>query len=240
MNTLISTERTPYQYRFCYFIALGTSILTIVTFTIAFLTPPISGPFCLENCIDYPYHNIIDRFPRDYIWMYFAIVLTLLFVVFVATINHVASSERKLFGQIGLSFAILAAIPLLLAYFIQLIVIQPSIIRGETEGIAILTQYNPHGLFIALEETGYMLMGLAFFSLVPVFNGKSKLERLIQWIFSGSFLLIISSLVIISILYGPERSYRFEIIVISIDWFVLIISGFLLAGYIRKHRTDKN
>jgi hypothetical protein len=28
--------------------------------------------------------------------------------------------------------------------------------NGETDGLSILTQYNPHGIFIALEEIGYL------------------------------------------------------------------------------------
>lgn len=33
--------------------------------------------------------------------------------------------------------------------------------HGETEGITLLTQYNAHGIFIALEELGYLLMSLS-------------------------------------------------------------------------------
>ncbi len=37
--------------------------------------------------------------------------------------------------------------------------------KGEKEGISLLTQFNPHGIFIALKEVGYLLMSLSFFSL---------------------------------------------------------------------------
>jgi hypothetical protein len=34
--------------------------------------------------------------------------------------------------------------------------LQPSLLAGETEGIAMLSQFNPHGLFIILEEPGFI------------------------------------------------------------------------------------
>ena len=38
--------------------------------------------------------------------------------------------------------------------------------NGETDGIALLTQYNGHGIFIAMEELGYITMSISFlFSL---------------------------------------------------------------------------
>jgi len=67
--------------------------------------------------------------------------------------------------MIGLSFAIVSVVLLLSDYYIQIAVIKPSLINGETEGIAILSQYNPHGIFIALEEIGYITMILALFSI---------------------------------------------------------------------------
>jgi len=37
-----------------------------------------------------------------------------------------------------------------------------SLMNSETEGLAALIQYNPHGVFLALEELGYMIMSLPF------------------------------------------------------------------------------
>jgi hypothetical protein len=57
-------------------------------------------------------------------------------------------------GQIGLSFALIAAGVLLSIYFVQFSVVPVSLMNGQTEGIALLTQYNPYGVFIVLEELG--------------------------------------------------------------------------------------
>ena len=138
------------------------SLAAVIALSIAIFTPPISGPFCKGRCIDYPYITILTRYPGDYIWMYPAIIMIILFVVLFVCVHQHVSAEKKIFSQIGLSFSIISSTALLLDYFIQLSVIQPSIAKGETDGIAILTQYNPHGLFIAVEEIGYLMMGLTF------------------------------------------------------------------------------
>lgn len=212
-----------------FYTSILLTIIAVVTFAIAVGTPPISGPYSLGAPTQYPFLDIISRFPRDYIWMYPAILLTIIFVVFIVCIHHYAASDKKIFSQIGLSFAIISATILIATYFIQISVIQPSLIAGETDGISILTQYNPHGLFIALEEIGYLLMSLAFFCVAPVFSQPTKLEKTIRLIFIAGFVLAIAALIIITGQYGINREYRFEVLVITINWMVLIVSGILMS-----------
>lgn len=217
-----------------FYTSMLTTVLTVVTFGIAVFTPPISGPFCVENCIEYPFLDIISRFPRDYIWMYPAILLMIIYVIFLVCIHDYAAYDKKIYSQIGLSIAQISATILILNYFVQVTVIQPSIINGETDGISILTQYNPHGLFIALEEIGYILMSLAFFCVSPVFSKSTKLDRSIRRIFILCFVLTLISLITITSKYGINREYRFEVLVIMIDWIVLLVSGILLSLIFKK------
>jgi hypothetical protein len=212
-----------------FYAAILTTVLTVVTFGIAILTPPLSGPGCQASCFEYPYTDIISRFPRDYLWMYPAMLLAFIYFVLMACIHHYASLEKKIFSQIGASFALISAAVLIIDYFVQVSVIQPSLVSGETEGIALLTQFNPHGVFIALEEVGFLMMSVAFLFFAPVFSAPNRLERAICWIFILSFALTILSLVIISIQYGINREYRFEVVAISINWLALIVSGILLS-----------
>ncbi|MDD3654886.1 MAG: hypothetical protein PHO01_12050 [Desulfotomaculaceae bacterium] len=122
-----------------FYTAISTTVLTLVTFGIAILTPPLSGPYCTGSCFEYPFLDIVSRFPRDYYWMYPSILLSLIFVVLMVCIHHYASKEKKVFSQIGLSFALISAAILISDYFIQISVIQPSLISGETDGIALLS-----------------------------------------------------------------------------------------------------
>lgn len=217
-----------------FYTAITTTVLTLVTFAGAILTPPLSGPYCTGSCFEYPFLNIVSRFPRDYYWMYPSILLSLIFVVLMVCIHHYASKEKKVFSQIGLSFALISAAVLISDYFIQISVIQPSLVSGETDGIALLSQYNPHGIFIALEEIGYLMMSAAFFCITPVFAGTSRLGSAICRIFIAGFILTITSLVIYSFSYGIHREYRFEVAVITINWVVLIVSGLLLSILFRR------
>jgi hypothetical protein len=207
--------------------SISVSLSAIVSLATAILTPPISGPFCKGRCIDYPYTTILTRFPRDYYWMYPAIIMTVLFVILMVCVHHHASLEKKIFSQIGLSFSIISATALILDYFIQLSVIQPSIAKGESDGISILTQYNPHGLFIALEEIGYLMMSLAFIFIVPAFSKTLKIEKAIRVVLLISGLMTMVAFIFISLFYGINREYRFEVVVITINWTTLIISGIL-------------
>jgi hypothetical protein len=224
--------------RFGFYASIMMTVLSFATFGIAICTPPVSGPFCKGSCIVYPFTDIISRFPRDYIWMYSAFLMFIVFMAFSACLYQYASDNKKIFGLISLSFSIASALLLIADYFVQISVVQPSLVNGETEGIAILTQYNPHGVFIAIEEIGYIMMSIAFISLVPVFSGSGKLNGAIRWVFIISFILIIISFILISLKYGIKREYRFEIAAITIDYMTLFVSGILMSRLFRRQRRD--
>lgn len=77
------------------------TLFTVMTFTIAVLTPPVSGPYCTGYCLKYPYTDIISRFPRDYFWMYTAIMMFLFFIVSVICIHHSAPKEKRYSATLG-------------------------------------------------------------------------------------------------------------------------------------------
>src|SRR5688572_12928558 len=79
---------------FGFWAALGTGVTTLVTFAIAISMPPLSGPLCKEGCFSYPYLDIAARFPRDYFWMFPALLATLLYVAFMLGLQARARPER--------------------------------------------------------------------------------------------------------------------------------------------------
>ena len=217
------------------FLAAGLlAFTTVVTFGLALVAVPISGPFCPEGCIDYPYLDTLAQFPKDYLWMFPASLLVLVYVVLVTAIHTCTAQEKKVFSHIGLSISMMGAAILLLDYFVQFSVIPVSLMNGETDGVPIWTQYNPHGLFIALEELGFLLMSLSFLFLSLVFSRGDRLESSVRWVFLTGFVLTIASLVMIVTVHGIDRSYLFEVAVISIDWLVLTINGILLSLVFRR------
>jgi hypothetical protein len=211
-----------------------TAVMTVVTFGLAITAVPNAGAGCQENCFEYPYLDSLSEFPGDYLWMPPAMILVVLYVVLVSSIHTQAALQKKVYAQIGLSFALLSAGVLLCDYFVQFSVVPVSLMNEQREGISLVTQYNPYGVFIVLEELGYLLMGLSFAFLAPVFADGGRLAGAVRWVFVGGFVLTVAFLAVISAAYGLERLDRFEIAAISIDWLVLLINGVLLSVLFRR------
>jgi hypothetical protein len=231
---------TPTAARVGWYAALLTAAITAVTFGFAIAALPNSGANCTDGCIAYPYLDSLAEFPRDYLWMPLAILQSLIYVIFMASIHAYAAAHHKIFSQIGLSFAMMSAGILAGTYFVQFSVVPASLLSGETEGIPLLTQYNPHGVFIALEELGYLLMSLSFLCMAPVFSNTSRAATAVRWVFLGGFALAVTSLIVISAAYGLDRQDRFEVVVISIDWLVLLIGGILASLVFRAQLTTQH
>jgi hypothetical protein len=220
--------------RFGFYSAIFTAVITLITFGFAITAIPISGENCVEGCVKYPYLDTASRFPQDFLWMPLAIIMILAYVTLMVSIHASAPDGKKIFSQMGLAFALMAATVLVSVYYIQFSVVPVSLMNHETDGLALLIQYNPHGVFIAMEELGYLMMSLSFLFMAPVFTGKNRLETAARWIFIAAFILTIIALVAISFTVGLERQDRFEIAVISIDWLALIINGVLLSLVFRR------
>jgi hypothetical protein len=220
--------------RFGFWTAVITALTTAVTFAIAILTPPLSGQLCTEGCFTYPYLDIAARFPRDYYWMFAAIPANLSYVAWMVGLQARATPEKRLIAQLGVALSVMAALTLVGDYFVQLAAIQPSILAGESDGISLLTQYNPHGAFIALEELGYLLTSLSLACMAPALSKATRLERTIRWLFVGGLVVNFAALGWFSLKYGHSRGYLFEIAVISVDWLVLIAGTVMTAVVFRR------
>ncbi len=220
--------------RLGFWVAILMVVSGVTAFTSAVATPPISGPFCRSGCVTYPYTDVASFVPHDYIWMYPGILLTPLFVIVMTCIHYHADDENKIFSQIGLCFAVISAAAITTDYFIQLAVIQPSLIKGETEGLALFSQYNPHGIFIALEDLGYLMMSVTFLFAGASFAKDEKLERRIRWVFILSSLVSIGAFVVLALIYGQNLEYRFEVTIITINWITLILAGIMLSVFFKR------
>ena len=200
-----------------------------VALAIGVTTPPRSGPFCRGDCITYPFTDAAAFVPRDYLWMYPAALMVLLFVVVVVCLHQRAAAGSRLFTRVALSLAAVSATALLADYFIQLTVVQPSLLKGEFAGLSLLSQYNPHGVFIALENVGFLVMGLAFLFAAAGLGGRSRLERAPRYVFTVGGILAVAALVVLALVYGSDLEYRYEVAAIVIDWVTLIAGGVLLG-----------
>jgi len=230
------------KLKFGWYASMALTLLTIITFGFAMIAIPPAGPYCPADCMEYPYADLLNYYPRDYYWMYLAVFQLFAFIIFIVSIHNNAPAEKKIFSSSGVVFALISVIVLLADYFIQFAVVPVSVMKGETEGISLLTQYNGHGIFIALEELGYFTMSISLFFIAPVFPPVKGLNQSIRLVLLIPFVLNVLSFIFYSIRYGIDRSYRFEVASITIDWLFLIAAGILVAVWykriIRKSRRD--
>lgn len=218
-----------------FYSSLALLILTLISFAFALMAIPPVGPYCPENCIEYPYENLLDHYRSvDYNWIYFTCFQICAFLVFIIANHFNTPNERKLFSSISISFATISATVLLVTYFIQFSVVPISVMNGQTEGILLLTQYNGNGIFIALEELGYILMSIAFLSLSAIFFRKNKLERFIKWVLITPFVVSVIFFILYNIIYGFDVDYRFEVATITINWLMTIIVAILISIYYKR------
>jgi hypothetical protein len=213
-------------YRLGFWSAVLTAVLAAVAFAVGIATPARSGPFCTVSCVTYPYTDVTSFIPGDYVWLVPGFLLALLFVILMACIHSYAPDDRKIFGQIGLSFALIYAAVITTDYFLQFTVVIPSLLIGETTGLSLFTEYNPHGIFIALEGLGYLMLSAALLPAAAVFSG-GRLERAVQGLFIASFILALGFLLGLSWL--KYDIVAFEVAILTINWLTLIVSGVLLS-----------
>jgi hypothetical protein len=231
-----STPARPFaaEAQFGCWAAAGTALTTLVAFGTAIATPPLSGPLCRERCISYPYLDIAARFPRDYYWMFPAMCAALLYVAFMLAVHARARPGRRLVAQFSLALSVMAALIIIGDYFLQLAVIQPSLLAGETDGISLLTQYNPHGVFIALEELGYLLMSASLACMAPALSSATRLERAVRWLFVGGSIACVAALIWFLAEYGHARGYLLEVSLVTIAWVTLIPGALMMAAIFRR------
>jgi hypothetical protein len=220
-------------------VAMLTLIMGVVSFGVAVTTPPRSGPFCTADCIGYPYTDAAAFVPRDYLWMYPATVLLMLFVALAIVIHTHATGSRRVFTATGVAFATIAAAVLVLDYAIQLMVMQPSLLAGHAEGLSVFSQYNPHGVFIAMENVGYVSMAVAFVFLAPAFADHSRLDRILRWFLTVAGGLTVLLLVVMAIGFGADLEYRFEVAAISITWITLTVAAAVLSAWMRRGTSTR-
>lgn len=231
-TTVPARPPSPPIQRLGRWFSWATVVVGVVAAPLAYTTPPRSGPFCrLDNCIGYPYTDVAAFVPRDYAWMYPQSLLILLALGLFVCVHQAAAPRSRVFSSLAVVLAAMGAAAVLADYVVQLAVLQPSLRRGETDGLSLFSQYNPHGVFIALEDVGYLLLGLALLTSAAVFTRASRLERGLKWLLIVGGALTVLALPVLAALYGTDLDYRYEVAAIALTWITLIVGGVLLSRW---------
>lgn len=215
-------------------IAVATGVLTVVTFALALTALPDQVPYPFTDPV------IAQQWPGDYLWMFPAMALMVLFVAFIAVLHQRAEPGTEVFSLVAVCLATVSAAVLLVDYYLQATVVPLSLEQGRLEGWAMLTQYNPAGVFIALEELGYLLMSLALLCTVPTMSRRLRAGRVLRRLLVASSGAVLTGLVVVSATLGRERGDVFEILVISVVWVTLIVASPLVAVMVRRETPARS
>lgn len=128
-----------------------------------------------------------DFRPLHLLNLYPSLFLALTFLVLMACIHLHAPSDKKVWSLIALLMAVVYATMASINYNIQLVAVRWSLLSGESEGMAMFPQANPHSIFWALANA-YVYMCLAMLFAAPVFAGGG-LERWIRRLLIGAGLV---------------------------------------------------
>jgi hypothetical protein len=212
-----------------FVVAVLTATTAVVALAIGVSTPPHGGPYCRSDCVAYPYTGGAEFVPRDFWWQYPAILLALLAVVFITGLPRRPSAHAAEAARVATVFAAIAAGVLVTDYAIQLTVVQPGLLKNETNGLGLWSQFHPYGVFIALENVGYLLLAMGFLAIGVAMATHGRLERAAKTVFIAGGIATPLALIGYAVAYRADLDYRFEVASIAIDWLVLIITGTLLA-----------
>ena len=102
------------------------------------------------------------------------------FVVMMVSVHYAAPAEKKIWSHLGIAFAVIYAALASIVYVTWLFVIEPHVLRGEANQVALLT-FTPGSFLQMIDGLGYTFMGVATLFAAPVFAGK-RLEKWIRWL----------------------------------------------------------
>lgn len=149
-----------------------------------------------------------------------SLLLALSFVVMIVAIHYAAPDDKKIWSHIGIAFAILYAALVSIVYVTWLFVVEPLVLRGEADKVALLV-FAPGSFSQMLDGLGYTLQMVAVLFTAPVFLNRG-LERWIRWTGFANGIFAIPVFL----------SYVYSIEVLGIAWIIIIpVFTLLLAIY---------
>jgi len=104
-------------------------------------------------------------------------ILTSIFLIVIICIYYTAPDDKKIFGHIGLAFAIIYATMISMNYFIQL-----TFVRFGAFNTDVFSITDPQSMMMTIEILGYFFMGLSTLFIAPIFE-SGRLEQSIRWLF---------------------------------------------------------
>lgn len=159
-----------------------------------------------------------------------SIVLAPSFVALMVSFHQSIPVERKVWTQLAIAFACIYAPLCTVAYAVELSVVQPMVLRGQADQVALLTlsQYGtqPNTVFSAFDGLGYTFMSLACLFAAGAL-GKDRLQVWIRWMLIATGVLGVPT--VLTYFVNPEFFWSTAL------WgFTVPAFSVLLAIYFRR------
>ena len=217
--------------------AILTAVMAVISLAMAITTLPRSGPYCRSGCVGYPYTDAAAYVPRDYLWMYPAIVLTLLAMALMECIHFQMPPSRALLSRIGVAFTIMGVAILVVDYAIQLTFLQWHCSLARPRACPRGRNTTRTGYSSRLRTSGMYCLTSASSSsgLRWCVCRRGSVGCRLGLRGGGALTLVL--LVFYSVFYRVRLDYRFEVTAILITWLVLIVAPVLLSIAFRRSRA---
>ena len=124
------------------------------------------------------------------------------FLALLVCVNALTPGERQIWSQLGVAFACVYVPLCVAAYIVELVVVEPRVMRGNTTETALLTIARGDSVFNAIDGIGYIFMCLSTFVASRAFD-KSRLQRWIGRLFVVNGMLAVP----IFLTYFVSRSF---------------------------------
>lgn len=118
-----------------------------------------------------------------------SLLLGIAFPVMMVCVHYYVPKERRLFSHLGIVFAAIYSVLICMNYFIQLTLVVPHILAGETASIQFLL-FKPFDSFLySVDILGYSFMSLSTLFAAFAFSNKGH-EKIVRLFMIANGLLI--------------------------------------------------
>lgn len=169
-----------------------------------------------------------------------AILLAPAFVAMMVSLALQAPPEKRVWGQLGATFAAIYAVMVTITYYLQLAVVRSGDGQLSAEMLRLLG-FSPGSALFAVDMLGYGFMTLATFASAPVFLG-SGLNRWLRLWFVAHGLMVVPTLVA-PLTMGGGADGGSDVIgsLVLIAWsvFFLPLAGMVVVYFRRQLRVPR-
>lgn len=118
-----------------------------------------------------------------------SLFLGIAFMSMIISIHYVAAADKKIWSHTAIAFAVIYTTLISINYFIQLTLVVPHMLNGETDSIQFLL-FKPFDSFLySIDILGYSFMSLATLFTANVFTGNGREKTVSRFMLANGLIL---------------------------------------------------